>query len=145
MRVEDTLVHRPGSSSRARLSGCAGCLVLLAVAFSGPLATLAARAAGSELHSHIPLVPLVTALSSMQGRLTSPVAGARPIAGAWCPPVASQRSAAAAAWRQSISNIRLPWPSWCFACLCLVAASCFLFSLSVDAARSLPFRIPPSS
>lgn len=127
MRVEDTLVHRPGSSSRARLSGCAGCLVLLAVAFSGPLATLAARAAGSELHSHIPLVPLVTALLLYARRAALPGRWRTSIAGAVVPGgVALAALAAGAAWRQSISmNDYLAL--MVLACLCLVAAICFLF------------------
>lgn len=48
-------------SQRVRLAGAVGCLAVLTLAFIGPLADLVRLASRDDLHSHIPLVPLVTA------------------------------------------------------------------------------------
>ena len=50
-------------------------VVLLTVAFALPLARLAAHAAASDLHSHILLVPLVSAYLLHDRRTTLPAAG----------------------------------------------------------------------
>jgi exosortase C (VPDSG-CTERM-specific) len=49
------------ASARKRLTGLIAFVILLVAAFIGPLVSLAIHAAGSKLHSHILLVPLITA------------------------------------------------------------------------------------
>jgi exosortase C (VPDSG-CTERM-specific) len=55
-----------------RLSACAGCLALLTLLFIQPLTRLILYASQSDLHSHILLVPFISAylLHIWQGRLT---------------------------------------------------------------------------
>jgi exosortase C (VPDSG-CTERM-specific) len=96
--------QRVPESRRLRIAGCASCLVLLTLLFLHPLARLMHYAAGSDLHSHVLLVPVITAYLLYIGRGRLPVdycssfAGAAILAG-----TAAAAVAAAIAWRGSLS------------------------------------------
>jgi exosortase C (VPDSG-CTERM-specific) len=53
--------RNPDLRQRERLLGCLGCTALLTVAFIKPLLSLVVHSATSDLHSHILLVPFISA------------------------------------------------------------------------------------
>jgi exosortase C (VPDSG-CTERM-specific) len=110
-----------------RIGGCAACVILLTLLFIQPLARLVVYAAGSDLHSHIILVPFIAAylLHSQRGSL--PVPGRRSIGGA---AVVGGIGLAALVlglgWREGLSvNDHLALMALAF--VSLVAAGGFLF------------------
>src|ERR1035438_8239865 len=112
---------------RSRISWCAGYLVLLTLVFIQPLTRLVLYAARSDLHSHILLVPFITAylLYIQRGRLSagyrSSIAGTVTVGG-----IGIAALAAAIEWRGSLSiNDELALTALAF--VCLVAAGGFLF------------------
>lgn len=91
-------------TQKTRLGGCAGYLVLLTVLFSRPLTMLLQYVAGSDLHSHILLVPFLSAylLFLRRRRLvttySSSVIGTVVVSG-----IAIAAVAAGIEWRASLS------------------------------------------
>ena len=90
-------------SQRVRLSGCAGCLAFLTLLFIQPLTRLVLYASHSDLHSHILLVPFISAylLRISPGRLTayhSSIAGTVAAGG-----IGIAALAAGIAWRSDLS------------------------------------------
>ena len=111
---------------RVRLSGCAGCLALLTLLFIQPLTRLILYASHSDLHSHILLVPFITAylLYIQRGRSAgyrSSIAGTVTVGG-----IGMAALAAAIAWRGSLSiNDELALTALAF--VCFIEAGGFLF------------------
>ena len=112
---------------RSRVGGCAGFVVLLTLLFIHPLTRLMLYAARSDLHSHIVLVPFITAylLYLQRGRPSvayrSSVGGTVIVGG-----IGIVAVAAAIAWRSSLSiNDGLALMALAF--VSFVAAGGFLF------------------
>ena len=115
-------------------------LVLLTLAFVQPLARLMIHAAGSDLHSHILLVPVISAYLLYSRRTTLPAAGLR--ATGWGALLAGIGLAALGAgiwWRESLSpNDGLALMAVAY--VSLLAAGGFLFRGSKwMAAAAFPF------
>lgn len=129
----ENLIRRlsPGESvspaERARIGGFAAYLVVLILLFIQPLGRLAAHAASSDLHSHILLVPLVSAYLLYLRRVQAPAERASSLAGTALMSVAG--AGALATWfvlRGSLSvNDGLALAALAF--ICFVAAGGFLF------------------
>src|SRR6266568_1838557 len=89
---------------RSRVGGCAGYLLLLTLLFALPLARLMLYAAGSDLHSHILLVPFIAGylLYIQRGRASadyrSSIAGTVTLGG-----IGIAALSAGIAWRGSLS------------------------------------------
>lgn len=117
----------PAPAKRTQIRGFAGYLVVLTLLFILPLWRLAAHAAGSDLHSHILLVPFVSAYLLYLRRGQPPAPFARTIAGTVA--AGGAGAVALAAWfalRGSLSvNDGLALAALAF--ICFVAAGGFLF------------------
>jgi exosortase C (VPDSG-CTERM-specific) len=102
-------------------------IILLTLLFIQPLARLVLYAAGSDLHSHILLVPLVAGYLLYTQRTSMPAPGRRSIAGAaLLSAIALAALAAAFAWSGSLSlNDHLALMALAF--VSFVAAGGFLF------------------
>ena len=102
-------------------------IVLLTLAFIQPLTRLMVYAAGSDLHSHILLVPFVAGYLLRTQRGSLPVPGRRSIAGtALLGGIGLAALAAGISWRESLSvNDHLALMALAF--VSLVAAGGFLF------------------
>jgi exosortase C (VPDSG-CTERM-specific) len=100
---------------------------LLTLAFSVPLARLMMHAAGSDLHSHIVLVPFISGYLLHERRAGLPAAGPRSLAGAsLLAAVGFTALLAAYLWRGTLStNDHLGVMA--FAYVCLLAAGGFFF------------------
>jgi len=102
-------------------------IALLTLTFIVPLARLMSHAVGTDLHSHIVLVPLIAAYLLYDRRASLPVAGER--ATGWAAlgaAVGLATLAAALTWRGSLSlNDYLG--AMAFAYVCLLAAGGFYF------------------
>jgi exosortase len=112
---------------RRRIGGCAAYIVLLTLLFSQPLTRLMLYAAGSDLHSHILLVPLVAGYLLYVQRGSLPASSWRSIAGtALLGGIGLAALVAGVAWRSSVSvNDHLALRALAF--VSFVAAGGFLF------------------
>jgi exosortase C (VPDSG-CTERM-specific) len=122
--------RNPDLRQRRRLLGCLACTGLLALAFIKPLFSLAVHAATSDLHSHILLVPFISAyLIRLQSRelpreyISSP--------GLSAVPLAAGLAALAVAWSQRAYSSSLSDNDFlalmAFSFICLLAVVGFLF------------------
>jgi hypothetical protein len=89
---------------RFRIGACIGCLLCLTLLFLQPLTRLIQYTAGNDLHSHVVLVPIITAYLLYTNR------GRRPViyhSAVWGTVISSGVAAAALAaaivWRGSVS------------------------------------------
>lgn len=115
-------------------------VVVLTLAFAQPLAGLMAHAAASDLHSHILLVPLISAYVLVSYRAALPPPGPRSVAGALLPAAMGLAALGAGIrWRGSLSpNDGLALMSAAY--VSLLAAGGFLFRGSKwMAAAAFPF------
>jgi exosortase C (VPDSG-CTERM-specific) len=114
-------------TARAQIRRFAGFVSALTLLFIRPLAALAVYAYNHDLHSHILLVPFITAYLLYSGRASLPAPGRRSVGGTVVLAVAGIAAAAAGiAWRGSVSvNDYLALMTLAF--VSLVAAGGFLF------------------
>jgi len=112
---------------RLRIDGYVACIVLLTLLFIQPLTRLMLYAASSDLHSHIPLVPLVAGYLLYSQRGSLPVPGGRSISGtALHGGIGLGALAAGIWWRDGLSvNDHLALMALAF--VSFVAAGGFLF------------------
>lgn len=111
--------------------------VLLTLAFSVSLTRLAAHAAVSDLHSHILLVPAVSAYLLYERRATLPVRG-RPSIGLAAPFAVAGGIALALAWVAALSpNDHLAALAFAYVCL-LIAGGCYFMGRAWMTAAAFP-------
>jgi exosortase C (VPDSG-CTERM-specific) len=102
-------------------------LAVLTLLFIAPLTRLLLYAAGTDLHSHIVLVPLVAAYLLHERRATLPEPGHRSVRGATAMAAVGLAALVAAfAWRQSLS-VNDHYALMALSYVSLVAAGGFLF------------------
>jgi exosortase C (VPDSG-CTERM-specific) len=119
--------QRLPKSLRLRIGACAGCLLLLTLLFVQPLTRLIHHAAGNDLHSHVVLVPFITAYLLYTGRGRTPVVYRTSVWGTIIlSGVAAAVLAGAVTWRSSMS-VTDELVLLTFAFVAFVAACGFLF------------------